>query len=235
MRGGAATARMLDELQEDVSRLRGATANREHAHVLESGPLDTTNVTNTHTAGQENLVWLVPFLVTNPMLMRRFLAGVSCASVTTIEFQAALYRVLNAKAYRQPGVRVSAVSDGSGGQGIGHPLEPGLTTRLVRDFVPFVTDSTSVVEYRHDLPEDVLLTPGAYAIGYTVSHVDGRWHYGAPQGIRSGYRTGGLRADRKMPLDAAVVRVAAHAPHFVLRSTLGVRMRPFNDEVNSVW
>lgn len=110
-----------------------------------------------------------------------------------------------------------------------------MTTRLLRDFVPFVSNSTSVVEYRHDLPEDMLLAPGAYGIGYTVSNVAGRWHYGPPQGIRSGYRTGALRSGGRMPADPGVVALAAHAPHFVLRSTLGVRMRPFNDEVNSVW
>jgi len=166
------------------------------------------------------------------MHLRRFLAWVSCSSVTTCTFIAALYRLTNADAVRRDGSRVAGNSDGGLAVGMSTLMEPRLRGELVEVFDPMSTDSTAAVPYRCDMKRGSILLPaGNYALAYTVSATVGRWHYGPSVGIRSAYRTEHDTAAQQI----AARGVAAPAPFFVLRSDRGVRMHPFDDEVQSGW
>lgn len=225
----------LLELEEDVRRLaqRGRSIEGPEVDLLEPVPFDSSYVVQTHpTSDLLGMLHLVPFRLTGRMHLRRFMAWVSCSSVTTCTFIAGIYRLINADAARKDGSRVNGGSDGSSAVGMSMLMEPRLRGELLEVFDPFRTDSTSVVPYRCDMKRgSVLLLPGNYALGYTVSSTVGRWHYGPPITVRSAYRSDHDTDARKVTARG----VAVPAPFFVLRSDRGVRMHPYRDEVQSGW
>lgn len=231
--------RLLLEIErhaEDLRRLQAKDRVPDELHIFESVGWNEVNSAVTHVAGEEDRWHMAPFYLPKAMQVRRFLAWVGkTGAAATVTYKAALYRVVNGGAAQRDGVRLDGASDGAGAVGMSGAMNPPLRAELLERFTPFRTSTTGVEQYRHDLQRDMLLKPGFYAIGYSVSDVEGMWFYGPTLGVACGYRCHHATEATGAPQNLEARALAAPLPHFVLRSNAGIRMRPYNDEVNSVW
>lgn len=225
----------LERHAEEIRQLQAKDRIPDELHIFEPEGRTEVNAFGGHAAGEVGLWHMAPFYLPRAMFLRRFLAWVAKnGGASSVTYKAALYRVSNGGAARRNGSRVSGASDGASAVGMGAVMKPALMADLLEAFTPFVTSATVPEQYRHDLREDLFLRPGFYAIGYTVSDADGLWYYGPNPTLTCGYKCH-HRTSTSAPPSLEARAASAIAPHFVLRSALGIRMRPYNDEVNSSW
>lgn len=225
----------MERHAEDLRQLQARDRVPDEIHIFEAEGRTESNAATSHVAGEENRWHIAPFYLPKTMEVRRFLAWVAKnGGASNVTYKAALYRIVNGHAVTRDGPRVLGSSDGAGAAGMSGGMRPALRAELLESFNPFITSATTPEQYRHDLRKDLRLRPGFYAIGFSVSDADGMWYYGPSIGVACGYRCHHA-ATTGTPQNLEARALAANIPHFVLRSSLGIRMRPYNDEVNSVW
>lgn len=222
----------LERHAEEIRQIQAKDRIPDELHIFEPDRTET-NAAASHLAGEEGLYHLAPFYLPKAMNLRRFLTWVATVGAVEVTYQAALYRLSNGHAAQRGGARVDGASEGAV-TGMGSVMRPAIQAELLEPFTAFSTSATIPEPYRHDLRKDLLLVPGFYGIGYTVSDADGMWFYGPSIGVACGYRCL-QRVSATPPLSLEARAYAAPTLHFVLRSALGIRMRPYNEEVNSVW